>query len=251
MLWIGGELETTKIISHLFLPSIACLIVAIAYLSLSVKGKLVHPEKATGTYVEPMSRTIFWLGMGCLVFVPVLKALTGLPPFMGIIFGLAIMWLFTDIVHSQYTEKSHLKVPYIITKIDMSSVLFFLGILLTIDALHTAGLLEALAKWMTEKIGNPNLIAIAIGLASAVVDNVPLVAAVMGMYDLTEFAPSSSFWDLVAFCAGTGGSILVIGSAAGVAFMGMEKVSFFWYLRRVGLAALLGFFAGIGVYLLS
>ena len=167
---------------------------------------------------------------------------------MGIIFGLGFMWLFTDIVHSRYEDRGHLLVPNIMTRIDVSGVLFFLGILLTIDALHTAGLLDDLANWMNRTIVNSDVIAIAIGLVSAVVDNVPLVAAAMGMYDLSQYPIDSSFWNLIAYCAGTGGSILVIGSAAGVAFMGLEEVQFFWYMRRVGFAALVGYFAGIGIF---
>jgi Na+/H+ antiporter NhaD/arsenite permease-like protein len=191
---------------------------------------------------------IFWLGIACLVFVPIFKITTGLPPFMGIIFGLGLMWLVTDIVHSRYDDREHLLVPNIMARIDVSGVLFFLGILLAIDALHTAGLLDALSNYMSRSFGNSDIIAMIIGLASAIVDNVPLVAAAMSMYDMTQFPIDSSFWSLIAYCAGTGGSILVIGSAAGVAFMGLERVQFFWYMRRIGFAALVGYFAGIGVF---
>ncbi|MBX9805796.1 MAG: sodium:proton antiporter, partial [Alphaproteobacteria bacterium] len=234
--------------TSLFIPSLVCLIVSLFFMGLALKGDLAPPQKPDIEPVEPMGMTIFWLGIGCLVFVPIFKMLTGLPPFMGIIFGLGFMWLFTDVVHRHYENRSYLRVPQIMTNIDVSSVLFFLGILLSIDALHTAGLLDDAAKWMDRVIGNRDLIAIAIGLASAVVDNVPLVAAVMGMYDLAQYPTDSVFWNMIAYCAGTGGSILLIGSAAGVAFMGLEKVEFFWYFRRVGISAALGYFAGIGVY---
>jgi Na+/H+ antiporter NhaD/arsenite permease-like protein len=158
------------------------------------------------------------------------------------------MWLVTDIFHGNSEKEQHLLVPNIISRIDISGILFFFGILLTIDALHAAALLHDLAVWMDRVIRNPDIIAIAIGLGSAIVDNVPLVAAAMGMYDFAQFPVDSDFWMLVAYCAGTGGSILVIGSAAGVAFMGLERVQFFWYMRRIGLAALLGYFAGIGAF---
>lgn len=248
MLWIGGQLSTLEIMRTLFLPSVFCALAALFAMSLFLKGDFVLSSENLKENGEPYSRTIFWLGIGCLVFVPVFKVTTGLPPFMGIIFGLAFMWLFTDIVHSRYYERKHLLIPNIMTKIDVSGVLFFLGILLCIDALRTAGLLDSLSLWMSEKIGNTHIIAVVIGLASAIVDNVPLVAAAMGMYDLSTFPIDSDFWNLIAYCAGTGGSILVIGSAAGVAFMGLEKVDFFWYFRRVGIPAAIGYFTGIGVY---
>ncbi len=248
MLWIGGQISTIQIMYALFLPSFACLITANLILSWSLKGSYPAPKEVEAVEVEPMGKEIFWLGITSLIFVPIFKIVTGLPPFMGIIFGLGLMWLMTDLVHNRYEEREHLRVPQVITQIDVSSVLFFLGILLAVDALHTAGLLDRLAKWMDHTMGNPNVIAIAIGLVSAIVDNVPLVAATMRMYSLNQYPQDSSFWNLIAYCAGTGGSILVIGSAAGVAFMGLERVQFFWYLRRVGIAAFIAYFAGIGVY---
>lgn len=247
MLWIGGQVSTLNIMHALFLPSVVCAMVAFLCMSIFLKGDFALAEKQEEPE-EPCGRIVFWLGLACLVFVPVFKIATGLPPFMGVIFGLAVLWLFTDIVHSKYEDRQHLTVPQIMTKIDVSGVLFFLGILLCIDALSTAGLLDKLAVWMDQTIGNPNIIAIAIGLASAVVDNVPLVAAAMGMYDISRYPIDSHFWNLIAYCAGTGGSILVIGSAAGVAFMGLEKINFFWYFKRVGIPAAIGYFAGIQVY---
>lgn len=249
MLWIGGQLSTLKVIKSLFLPSISCLIASLIIMQFMLKEKFskfdhLHKEEV----IEPCGTFIFCLGIGCLVFVPIFKIATGLPPFMGMILGLSVMWLLTDLIHKKYDNREHLKVPYIMTHIDVSGVLFFLGILLAIDALHTAGLLEMLSNWMDRTIGNASVIAVSIGLVSAIVDNVPLVAAAMGMYDLTQYPTDSNFWNLIAYCAGTGGSILVIGSAAGVAFMGLEKVDFFWYARRVGLAAIVGYFVGIGVF---
>lgn len=248
MLWIGGQVSTLSIMKVLFLPSIACLIMGLLTLSFSLKGDFPQANQIEEDEMEPMGTTVFWLGIGCLIFVPIFKIATGLPPFMGMIFGLGFMWLFTDLVHSRDTNREHLLVPHIMTRIDVSGVLFFLGILLAIDALQTAGLLQDLANWMDRTIANSDVIAIAIGLVSAIVDNVPLVAATMGMYDLKQYPIDSNFWNLIAYCAGTGGSILIIGSAAGIAFMGLERVQFFWYMRRVGLAALLGYFAGIGVF---
>jgi Na+/H+ antiporter NhaD/arsenite permease-like protein len=248
MLWIGGQLSTFEIMRSLFFPSLACLVVALLCLHWVLKGDFSIHNGSDAEPEEPMGTTIFWLGVACLIFVPVFKLTTGLPPFMGIIFGLGLMWLFTDLMHRHDEERDYLRVPHIITNIDVSSVLFFLGILLAIDALHTAGLLDALANWMDQTIGNADIIAIAIGLASAVVDNVPLVAAVMGMYPLEHYPVDSQFWNMIAYCAGTGGSILVIGSAAGVAFMGLERVQFFWYFRHVGIPAAAGYFVGFGVY---
>ena len=248
MLWIGGQVSTLAIMRSLFLPSMACLGAALAILSFPLKGdfsKQVHQETEK---LEPLGEAVFWLGIGCLIFVPVFKIATGLPPFMGIIFGLGLMWLLTDLAHQKFDERAHLRVPNVMSRIDVSGVLFFLGILLAIDALHTAGILNDVATWMSRTIYNPEWVAIAIGLISAVVDNVPLVAAAMGMYSMSQFPADSSFWNSIAYCAGTGGSILVIGSAAGVAFLGLEKVQFFWYLRRIGFAAFVGYFAGIGVY---
>lgn len=248
MLWIGGQLSTFEVIKALFLPSVICALAAFICLSFSLKGELNLQSDSAEELEEPYSRTVFWMGISCLIFVPVFKITTGLPPFMGVILGLGFLWLFTDIVHNKYQDRKHLLVPQIIAKIDIAGVLFFLGILLCIDALSTAGLLNDLANWMDRQIGNTSIIAVSIGLASAVVDNVPLVAAAMGMYDLNHFPKDSSFWNLIAFCGGTGGSILVIGSPAGVAFMGLEKVDFFWYFKRVGIPAAVGYFAGIGVY---
>ncbi len=248
MLWIGGQLSTVAIMQNLFLPSVACFVASLIVLSLSLKGEFsTFKTQQEDNRIEPMGIAIFILGLGCLIFVPIFKIVTGLPPFMGIIFGLGILWLFTDIAHSRNKNREHLLVPNILMRVDLSGVLFFLGILLCIDALHTAGLLHQLANGLDQTIGRIDMIAIAIGLISAVIDNVPLVAAAMGMYGLEQYPLDSNFWNLIAYCAGTGGSILIIGSAAGVAFMGLENVQFFWYMRRVGVSALIGYFTGIGV----
>ena len=170
---------------------------------------------------------------------------------MGMLFGLSAMWLITDLMHYRYDDREHLRMPYVLTRVDLSGTLFFLGILLCVDALETAKILEALATFLTRTIGNTTFIATAIGLASAIVDNVPLVAATMGMYSLSEYPQNHPLWQLIAYCAGTGGSLLLIGSAAGVVFMGLEKVDFFWYLKKITFPAALGYFAGILVYLIG
>lgn len=249
MLWIGGQISSGAIIKALFIPSVMCFVASFFIIQWTLKGRFVFETHANQTVkTEPFGQLIFFLGIAALVFVPVFKMLTGLPPFMGILFGLGILWLVTDIVHGSDVRSEHLRIPHVFTRIDMSGVMFFFGILLCIDALETAGILERLAHWLDRHIGNTGVIAIMIGLASAVVDNVPLVAATMGMYSLEHFPQDSSFWKLVAYCAGTGGSILIIGSAAGVVFMGLEKVDFFWYLRKIAFSAFVGYFVGIGVY---
>jgi Na+/H+ antiporter NhaD/arsenite permease-like protein len=250
MLWVGGQLSTVSMMSSLFIPSILCLIASLACLTYFLKGNLLIISQNEDEKLEPRGVLVFWLGLGSLIFVPIFKVWTGLPPFMGVLLGLSFLWLCLDFIHSGYANRDHLRVPHIMTHVDMTNVLFFLGILLCIDALHTAGLLQALASWLTHMVPHANDIAIIIGLASAVIDNVPLVAAVMNMYDLAHFPPNSEFWNMIAYCAGTGGSILVIGSAAGIAFMGLEKVDFFWYARRIGLAAFVGYIAGMAGFFL-
>lgn len=252
MLWIGGQVSTLNIMKVLFIPSLMCLVTALAIFSLLVKGnfkkKDVHFNHGE---IEPMGRFIFYLGIACLIFVPIFRITTGLPPFMGMLLGLSAMWLVTDILHCKYDDRNHLRVPFVLGKIDLSGTLFFLGILLCIDALDTAKILEHLAVFLNDTIGNTTLIATAIGLASAVVDNVPLVAATMGMYDLAQYPMDHHLWELIAYTAGTGGSILLIGSAAGVAFMGMENVNFIWYTKKITFAATASYFVGIIVYQLA
>lgn len=251
MLWIGGQISTWATMHDLLLPSLATLAASLAVLSLFLKGSFDSPKfEDIEDRLEPLGGTIFFLGTASLIFVPIFKILTGLPPFMGTLFGLSILWFVTDFFHNGHTDRIHLRVPRILTTIDFSGLLFFLGILLAIDALDSAGILEKLAHGVDHYFSNTTLIAIVIGLASAVVDNIPLVAATMGMYSLEQFPTDHTFWQKIAFCAGTGGSVLIIGSAAGVVYMGLEKVDFFWFLKKISLAALIGYFAGIGVYLL-
>lgn len=250
MLWIGGQISTINVMKELLMPSLVCVVASLLMFTPFLKGNFSElAEEDHDAHSEPFGRLIFWLGIGLLIFVPVFKILTGLPPFMGMLFALSVLWLVTDFAHRHYDDRDHLRVPHILTKIDLSGPLFFLGILLCINALDSANLLKKLAVWLDASVGNTTIIAVLIGLASAVIDNVPLVAASMGMYSLEHYPMDSPFWQLVAFCAGTGGSILIIGSAAGVVYMSIEKVDFFWYLRRISLAAAVGYFAGILAYI--
>lgn len=251
MLWIKGNLTTLVIMKSLFLPSLCSLLVSLSLLSFKLKGKypaiLEHKEDVK---IEPGAKLVFFIGIMALASVPAIRFLTGLPPFMSILFGLGVLWMVTDIMHYKYEERTHLRVTHALTKIDSAGILFFLGILLCISSLEIVGVLKRLAYLLDTYIANTALIATIIGLLSAVVDNVPLVAACTGMYSLQVHPTDDPFWQLIAYAAGTGGSILVIGSAAGVALMGLEKVDFIWYLRKISLSALVGYFAGIGLFLL-
>lgn len=256
MLWMGGQISAGPMIVQLFLPSLACLVVPSFVISIQMKGNLERSKDSAAKNVAAAStarNTVFWLGFCSLLFVPVFKSITHLPPYMGILLGLGLLWAITELIHSgkDEAEKGMLSVNHALRKIDTPSVLFFLGILLSVAALQTAGILGDLAAWMDEKIGNIEAITFSIGILSSIVDNVPLVAATQGMYSLEQFPADHSFWLMLAYCAGTGGSALIIGSAAGVAAMGMEKIDFFWYLKKISWLALLGYVAGFGVFLLQ
>ncbi|KAJ9175256.1 hypothetical protein P3X46_013828 [Hevea brasiliensis] len=252
MLWIHGQISTLPTMKGLLVPSVVSLAIPLALMSLTseVNGKEQEsPNVLASERMAPRGQLVFSVGFGALIFVPVFKALTGLPPYMGMLLGLGVLWIVTDAIHYGESERQKLKVPQALSRIDTQGVLFFLGILLSISSLEAAGILRELANYLDAHIPNVELVATAIGLVSAIIDNVPLVAAAMGMYDLTSFPQDSEFWQLVAYCAGTGGSLLVIGSAAGVAYMGMEKVDFFWYFRKVSGFAFAGYAAGIAAYL--
>ncbi|XP_044479780.1 LOW QUALITY PROTEIN: sodium/proton antiporter 1-like [Mangifera indica] len=252
MLWIHGQISPLPTMKSLFLPSAISLAVPLALLSLTseVNGKGQDtPNILASEQMAPRGLLVFFVGIGALIFVPVLKELTGLPPYMGMLLGLGVLWILTDAIHYGESEGQKLKVPQALSQIDTQGALFFLGILLSVSSLEAAGVLRELANFLDAYIPNADLIACAIGVLSAITDNVPLVAAAMSMYDLTSFPQDSDFWQLLALCAGTGGSMLIIGSAAGVAFMGMEKVDFLWYLRKVSCFAFAGYAAGIATYL--
>jgi Na+/H+ antiporter NhaD/arsenite permease-like protein len=257
MLWIGGQITPLAIIKGIFLASLINLVVPLLVVGYLMKGKEITPlpeqeREDPGTSVFERN-VMFYLGLGVLIAVPVFKTVTHLPPFMGILFGLGILWMVGELIHrhKEEDEKRHLTLAHALTRIDMSSIVFFVGILLAVAALEHTHVLQMLATWLDASIGRQDIIVIALGLLSAVVDNVPLVAATMGMYGLTQYPPDSFLWEFIAYCAGTGGSILIIGSAAGVAAMGLEKIQFFWYVRRISGLALLGYLAGAAVYIIQ
>ena len=252
MLWIGGQISASNIISRLFLPSLVCLLVPLTYVSFFEKKKLsglLAPVPQNQLGKENM--LIFVLGIGGLLFVPFFKQLTHLPPYTGILLVLGLLWIVADLLHRKKDDdlRTRYSASAALMKIDMPSILFFLGILLAVGVLESLHILEGLAILMDHAIGNQSLIVFCIGILSAVVDNVPLVAATMAMYDLTNYPPDSPLWEFIAYCAGTGGSLLIIGSAAGVAVMGIEKIDFIWYFKKISFIALLGYVAGAAVYL--
>lgn len=250
MLWIGGQITSLPTMRDLFFPSLVCCFVATLAISMKLQGQLsLKSENYIAEPIEPNGILILCIGIGALIFVPIFKILTGLPPFMGVFLGLSVLWVVTDFIHSSHEDRAHLRMHTVFSKIDIPGLLFFVGILLAIDALEASGLLHQLAAWFDAQLDNTALIAVLIGLASSIVDNVPLVAASMGMYPIEQYPIDDTFWQLIAYCAGTGGSILIIGSAAGIVFMGLEKVSFGWYLKRISIPALLGYLAGIAVYI--
>ncbi|MFW2177509.1 MULTISPECIES: sodium:proton antiporter NhaD [unclassified Moraxella] len=300
MLWIGEQITATGIILNVFLPSIVCTLVPLVLVSMQLKGQTVTTPslmqsmatseredlalplaeridqlratvKATAQQ-EISSRkriTVLALGLGALAFVPIFKTLTHLPPYIGVLFGVAVLWMVTELMHRHQDDyiRERIGVEGVLSRIDMPSILFFLGILLAVSALATGGVLNDVAHWLDSRFGNVYVINVVIGLLSSIVDNVPLVAGAMNMYPLatdasiaqataTEvtrlefFRQNGLFWEFLAYCAGTGGSCLIIGSAAGVAAMGMEKIPFMWYVKRITWLALSGYLAGAGVYVL-
>ena len=257
MLWIKGNITAGNIILETIIPSLVSLLVPVAIIGMTMKGKLERPEKVesegTSSVTRKQSLLILCMGVGLLLFVPFFKTITHLPPYLGILFGLGILWITTEIMHKNNpTNYSRLNVTAIIQKVDVPSVLFFLGILMAVSCLNEAGHLGLLAGALNE-LGNVYVINIVIGVLSSIIDNVPLVAAAMGMYPIEaigNFAVDGAFWEGLAYCAGTGGSLLIIGSAAGVAVMGMEKIDFIWYLKKISLWALIGYLAGAGTFYL-
>lgn len=261
MLWIKGQLpETMVIITDLIIPSMVTLIVPLLIVTFTYKGKVERPELVDGAGHGANLGTgkktfVFILGLTGLIFVPVFKTFTHLPPFMGMMLSLGVIWMVIELMHRKMRKEDtrELSVLTVLQKIDTASVLFFLGILLAVSALQEVGHLTKMAGFLDAQLGNIYAINISIGFLSAIVDNVPLVAAAQGMYDVTEtgvYAASGEFWKFLAYCAGTGGSALIIGSAAGVAVMGLEKISFGWYLKKISLLAIIGYLAGAGVYIL-
>jgi len=266
MLWIKGQLpHSIDIIMNLFIPSLACLVVPLIILSLKLKGDVPspHEQSMVYTWVTPCSiferNLVFMMGLAGLLFVPVFKAVVHLPPFMGMMFSLGVIWMTTEFIHRNkpLDEKGPLSVLAVLRKIDSSAILFFLGILLAVSALEVVGLLGLVAAILDRTFTGSQgiyIITMLIGALSAIVDNVPLVAAAQGMYAVTAdgglFAPGGIFWLFLAYCAGTGGSALIIGSAAGVAVMGLERMDFIWYTKKITLLAIVGYLSGAVVFIL-
>jgi Na+/H+ antiporter NhaD/arsenite permease-like protein len=257
MLWIGGQVTALGIMKMLILPSVVAALIPLTITAWLLRGRAVN---APAQRTDPVSKSaafegqlMFTLGLGILLMVPVFKTTTGLPPFMGILLGLGVLWLVGDLLHKSKVEedKAHLTLANAMSRIDLSSLTFFIGILLSVAVLEHTHILSDLAQWLNDKVGRLDLIVLLIGFASAVVDNVPLVAASMGMYSMTDYPPDSFIWEFIAFCAGTGGSMLIIGSAAGVAAMGLEKINFFWYVKHISGLALAGYLAGALVYVVQ
>jgi Na+/H+ antiporter NhaD/arsenite permease-like protein len=259
MLWIGGQISGMAIMPAIILPSIVNLLLPLALMSYSMRGAVVSctadgsAAAPSGLTTESERRLIFWLGLSVLIAVPAFKSITHLPPFMGVLLGLGVLWLIGDLLHGDkpIEQRQQLDLSAALGKIDLSSIMFFTGILLAVAVLEHAHILRVLAEWLDHQVGREELIILLIGLASALVDNVPLVAAAMGMYDIRQYPIDSMLWHLLAYCAGTGGSILIIGSAAGVAAMGMERIGFGWYLRKISWLALVGYLGGAVAYLLQ
>ena len=258
MLWIKGMVSTGGVLTELFIPSLVSMVVPAFLLSLSLKGKFDKAQNLqvgeVSTFTKHQRRAVFCLGVGGLIFVPIFKTITHLPPYMGILLVLGLLWTVTEIFNRHLDESDPMakRVTHLLTRIDMSTILFFLGILMAVLCLKQVGVLNAMGDGLnTAFSGNPYLITGIIGVLSSIVDNVPLVAACMNMYDVvpnTIYAVDGSFWQLLAYCAGVGGSMLIIGSAAGVVVMGLEKITFGWYMKHITWLVFVGYVAGILVY---
>ena len=255
MLWIGGQVSAAAIVTKLILPSLVNLAAPLVVVSWVLRGRTVTAparEAAVPGGPSPFERNlVFVLGIGVLLAVPAFKAITHLPPWLGILLGLGVLWAAADLIHrgKPAEQRQRMVIADALTRIDLSAIIFFAGILLAVGVLEHAGVLSALAGWLDQAVGRLDVIVLLFGLLSAVVDNVPMVAAAMGMYPLSQHPADSFLWEFMAYCAGTGGSILIIGSAAGVAAMSIERIEFFWYLRKFSLLALLGYLAGAAVYI--
>ena len=259
MLWNAGTVTSTGVLTEIFVPSLISMVIPAFIMQFSLKGKLVMPEKEVETEEQELTsrerKTVFFMGVGGLIFVPIFKGITGLPPFMGILLVLGLLWLVTEFFYGRRKgEKKKFKkrVTRVLSRIDMGTILFFLGILMAVSCLQEIGVLTVTGQWLnTVSNGNHYVVTGAIGVISSIVDNVPLVAGCMGMYEIApvgDFAVDGIFWQLLAYCAGVGGSMLIIGSAAGVVVMGLERITFGWYLKKVTWIAFVGYLAGIICY---
>ena len=256
MLWIGGQISPPAVVADVFLPALINVMVPLLALSVLLRGEVVVAPVAQmeSGRVRPFERNLmFFVGLALLAGVPAFKTATHLPPFMAILFGLGLLWIVGEVIHrgKQDDEKQGLTLASALKRIDMSSIVFFVGILLSVAVLEHTHILASLAQALTRTIGRIDIIVVLLGLLSAIIDNVPLVAATISMYPLDQFPPDSFLWLFIAYCAGTGGSILIIGSAAGVAAMGLETITFGWYLKRMSGLALLGYLAGAAAYIVQ
>ncbi|MBR2378479.1 MAG: sodium:proton antiporter, partial [Bacteroidaceae bacterium] len=268
MLWVKGNISTGAVIMYILLPSLVAMIVPLLFVTGKLNGKL---EATTGKCEEEFCNIsqkernmLFYLGVGGLIFVPIFKTITHLPPFIGMLFSLSVLWIVTEIMYNRKpmgAERQH-RLPRVLQRIDTPTILFFLGILMAVAVLQSTGILGDMAGWLDNKVGNIYVINVVLGFLSSIVDNVPLVAAAQGMYEIVpveyaqtlapghwdlNFIQDGVFWLLLTYCAGVGGSMLIIGSAAGVVVMGLEKINFGWYLKNISLLAMLGYLAGAAV----
>lgn len=269
MLWVKGNVTAPALVSFVLLPSVVALIVPLVIISRQLKGRLGEMAKSTSvattsyTCTHREQLTLFTLGICGLIFVPVFKTITHLPPFIGMLLVLGVLWVFTECFYNGKKmldrAKEH-RIPRVISRIDMPSILFFLGILMAVAVLQATGILASMAEWLDTNVHSVYIINVLLGVLSSIVDNVPLVAAAMGMYPVADatatgyaahFVVDGCFWEFLSYCAGVGGSILIIGSAAGVIAMGIEKINFGWYLKKISIPALLGYLAGAAVYILE
>lgn len=265
MLWVKGNVTSGALISYVLLPSLMACVVPMLFVARKLKGEVdgkIEKPAFDGVTTDLDRKMIFGWGIAGLLFVPVFKSFTHLPPFIGILFVLGVMWVGNEIfyIHKKVDKKLEHRLGQVISRIDMSTILFFFGILMAVAVLQSTGILAAAANWLDAKVHNVYIINIILGVLSSIVDNVPLVAAAMGMYPVepatavgyaANFMVDGTFWEFLSYCAGVGGSILIIGSAAGVIAMGLEKIPFGWYLRKFSLLALIGYLAGAGTYILE
>lgn len=275
MLWINENVTTSALITKLFLPSLLSMLVPLAIVSLMLgKGDVNYStdrqESAISAYVSNKERVaIFCIGVSALISIPIFKAITHLPPFMGVLLVLGIIWVYMEIMYNRKPDipiSRQYRLTAIFSRIDLGTILFFMGILMAVSALQSAGILKEVSTYLDEEVHNVYVINTIVGMLSSIIDNVPLVAGAMGMYPMptheavalsgeaaymANFVQDGIFWQLLAYCAGVGGSILIIGSAAGVVVMGLEKITFAWYCKHISLLALLGYFSGIITYVVQ
>lgn len=250
MLWIGGQVSAPTLVAGLTLPSLVSLLVTLGLMHFQIKKEPLPAVQKSEESASISGLPLLILGLSSLVLVPILKTLFHIPPFLGMLIGIGVMWLVYDVIERKKDVEKQMPFAAILRKVDYESLLFFLGILLGVASLESAGILEGLAGQLKAWVSSLEGIAYVTGILSAIIDNVPLVAASMGMYSMVQYPADSAFWHLIAYCAGTGGSLLIIGSASGIAFMGIERVDFFWYVKHVTLVALVGYTVGFGLCLL-